>query len=138
MRTNRGLWTKVSQRITELAIQNQHKLWQDHLQRMAEKKDTSATWNVLTSLNGESSTQNGKTLICRGCEFCSDRARASAFYQENATLSGCKSYRSFRRANRELRQETQRRRYMPGQEIEREFTIDELENALMRVKPGNS
>ncbi len=79
MRANRGLWTEVSRRITELTIQNQCTIWQDHLQKIAEKKDASATWNVVKSLNGEASTQSGITLIYRGREFCNDKAKASAF-----------------------------------------------------------
>ncbi len=43
MRANRGLWTEVSQRITELTFQNQRKLEQDHFQKVAEKKDASAS-----------------------------------------------------------------------------------------------
>ncbi len=46
---------------------------------MAEKKDASATWNVVKSLNGEASTQSGKTLIYQGREFCGDKVKASAF-----------------------------------------------------------
>ncbi len=138
MRANRGLWTKISRRITELTIPNQRTIWQDHRQKMAEKKDTSATWNVVKSLNGKASTQSRKTLICRGREFCSDKAKASAFCQESATISGRKSDRSSQRANRELRQETNCRRYTPRQEIEREFTINELENVLKRMKPEES
>ncbi len=63
MRTKRALWTEVSQLITEHTIQNQRKIWHDHLQRMTEKKYTSATWNVVKSLNGEVSTQSGKILF---------------------------------------------------------------------------
>ncbi len=63
MRTNRVLWTEVSQIITKHTIPNQRKIWHDHLQRMTEKKCTSAAWNVVKSLNGEVSTQIGKTLI---------------------------------------------------------------------------
>ncbi len=60
MRTNRALWTDVSQLITEHTIQNQRKIWHDHLQRMTEKKYTSARWNVIKSLNGEAPTETGK------------------------------------------------------------------------------
>ncbi len=60
MRTNRILWTEVSQLITEHTNPNQRKSWHDHLQRMTEEKYTSATWNVVKSLNGEASTQTGK------------------------------------------------------------------------------
>ncbi len=63
MRTNRALWTDVSQRITEHTIQNQRKIWHDHMQRMTEKKYTSATWNVVKSLNSEVLTQSGKMLF---------------------------------------------------------------------------
>ncbi len=63
MRTNRALWTEVSQLITEHTIQNQRKIWYDHLERMAEKKCTSAAWNVVKPLNGEVLTQSGKMLF---------------------------------------------------------------------------
>ncbi len=88
MRATFGLWTEASRRITELTIQNQRTIWQDHLRKMAEKKDASATWNMLKSLTGEASTQSGKTPIYRSREFGSDKAKASPFCQENATIRG--------------------------------------------------
>ncbi len=66
MRTNRVLWTEVSQIITKHTIPNQRNIWPDHLQRMTEKKFTSARWNVMKSLNGEAPTQTGKNGNLQG------------------------------------------------------------------------
>ncbi len=66
MRTNRALGTDVSQLITEHANQNQYKILHDHLQRMTEEKYTSATWNVVKSLNSEASTQTGNNANLLG------------------------------------------------------------------------
>ena len=66
----------------------------------------------------------------------SDNAKASAFIQEYATVSGRKSDRSSRRAVRELRSGVRRLLGAPRQELEQAFTPEELATALKTAKAG--
>ena len=74
-----------------------------------------------------------KALVCKGREYVSDKAKASAFIQEYATLSGRKSDRSSRRAVRELRSGDRRILVSPRQELWQAFTPEELATALKTV-----
>ena len=69
---------------------------------MTRTKDAKKAWAVVKSLNGSARAQDGKTLVYKGREYVSDKAKASAFIQEYATISGRKSNRSSRRAVREI------------------------------------
>ena len=68
----------------------------------------------------------------------SDKAKASAFIQEYATVIGQKSDRSSRRAVRELRSGVRRLLGSPRQELEQAFTPEELAAALKTVKAGKA
>ena len=68
----------------------------------------------------------------------SDKAKASAFIQENATVSRQKSDRSSRRAERELYSGVRRLLGSPRQELKLAFTPEELATALKTVKAGKA
>ena len=68
----------------------------------------------------------------------SDKAKASAFIQEYATVSGRKSDRSSRRAVRELRSGACRLLDSPRQDLEQAFAPEELAAALKTVKAGKA
>ena len=68
----------------------------------------------------------------------SDKAKASPFIKEYATVSGRKSDRSSRRAVRELRSGVRRLLVSPRQELEQAFTPEELAAALKTVKAGKA
>ena len=68
----------------------------------------------------------------------SDKAKASAFIQEYATVSGRKSDRSSRMAVRELRSGVRRLLGSPCQKLEQTFTPEELAAALKTVKAGKA
>ena len=72
----------------------------------------------MKSLNGSARAQDGKILVYKGREYVSDKAKTSAFIQEYATVSGRKSDRSSRRAERELRSGVRRLLGSPRQELE--------------------
>ena len=97
-------------------------------------KDAKKAWAVVKRLNGSERAQDGKTLVYKGHEYVSDKAKASAFIQEYATVSGRKSDRSSRRAVRELRSGVRRLLGSPRHELEQAFTPEELATALKTVK----
>ena len=68
----------------------------------------------------------------------SDKAKASAFIQEYATVRGRKSVRSSRRAVRELRSGVRRLLGSPRQELEQALTPEEMATALKTVKTGKA
>ena len=76
------------------------------------------------------------TLVYKGREYVSDKAKASAFIQEYATVSGRKSDRSSRRAVGELRSGVRRLLGTLRQELEQASTPEELATALKTVKAG--
>ncbi len=81
----------MSKLIAELTTGNKRNLWRGHLEKMSESNDASEAWKVVKAFNGEAPTQSGKTLIYQGREFCNGKAKASAFCQEYARISGRKS-----------------------------------------------
>ena len=87
---------------------------------------------------GWSGPRMGKTLVYKGREYVSDKAKASAVIQEYATVSGQKSDRSGRRAVRELRSGVRRLLGYPRQEFEQAFISQELATALKTVKAGKA
>ena len=76
--------------------------WRAHLDEVTHTKDAKKAWAVVKSLNGSARAQDGKTLVYKGLEYVSGKAKASAFIKEYATVSGLKCGRSRRRAVREL------------------------------------
>ena len=108
--------------------------WRAHLKEVTRTKDAKKDWAVVKSLNGSARAQDGKTLVYKGREYVSDKAKASAFIQEYATVSGRKSDRLSRRAVRELRGGVRRLLGSPRQELEQAFTPEELATALKTVK----
>ena len=103
---------------------------------MTRRKDAKKAWAVVKSLNWSARAQGGKTLVYKGREYVSDKAKSSAFIQEYATVSGWKSDRSSRRVVRELRTGVRRLLGSPRQELELAFTPEELATALKTVKAG--
>ncbi len=85
---------------------------------MAEWKDASEAWKEVKTLNGEAPTPSGKALMYQGREYCSYKAKASAFCREYARISGRGSDKASRRLNREMRRDMQWHRYAPKQAIE--------------------
>ena len=90
----------------------------------------------MKSLNGSAQAQDGKKLVYKGREYVSDKAKASAFIQEYATVSGRKSNRSSRRAVRELRSGVRRLLGSPRHELEQTFAPEELAAAQKTDKAG--
>ena len=105
---------------------------------MTRTKDTKKAWVVVKSLNGSTRAQDGKTIVYKGREYESDKAKASAFIQEYATVSGRKSDWLSRRAVRELRSGVRRLLGSPRQELQQAFTPEELDTALKTVKAGKA
>ena len=105
---------------------------------MTRPKDAKNAWAIVKSLNGSARAQDGKTLVYKGREYVSDKAKASAFIQEYATVSGRKSDRSSRRAVRKLRSGVRRLHGSPRQEFEQTSTPEELAAALKTVKAGKA
>ena len=112
--------------------------WRAHLEEVTRTKDAMKAWAVVKSLNGSARAQDGNTLVYKGREYVSDKAKASAFIQEYATVSGRKSDRSSRRVVRELRRGVRRLLGSPSQELEQVSTPEELATALKTVKAGKA
>ena len=92
----------------------------------------------MKSLNGSARDQDGKPLVYKGRQYVSNKAKASAFIQEHATVSERKSDRSSRRAVRELRSGVRRLLGSHRQELEQAFAPEEFATALMTVKAGKA
>ena len=102
MGANRDAWVAKTREVLEKTQEARRSTWRAHLEEVTHSKDAKKAWAVVTSLNGSARAQDGKTLVYKGRECVSDKAKASSFIQEYATVSGRKSDRSSRRAVREL------------------------------------
>ena len=92
----------------------------------------------MKSLNGSARAQDWKTLVYKGREYVSDKAKASAFLQEYATVSGRKSDLTSRSTVREVRSGAHRLLGSLRQELEQAFTPEELAAAMKTVKAGKA
>ncbi len=63
MHTDRKRLQEVSKLMAELTTENKRNLWRGNLERMAEWNDASEAWKVVKTLNGEATTQFGRTLM---------------------------------------------------------------------------
>ena len=102
MGANRDACVAKTREVLEKIQEAKCNIWRAHLKEVTRTKDVKKAWAVVNSLNGSARAQDGKTLVYKGREYMSDKAKASAFIQEYATVSGWKSDRSSRRAVREL------------------------------------
>ena len=102
MGANRDAWVAKTREVLEKTQEVKRNTWRAHLEEVTRTKDAKKTWAVVKSLNWSSWAQDWKTLVYKGREYVSDKAKASVFIQEYATVSGRKSDRSSRRAEREL------------------------------------
>ena len=134
MRANRDTWVSKTRQVLEKTQEAKRSNWRAHIEEVTRTKDAKKAWAVVKSLNGSAQAQDGKTLVYKGREYVSDKAKASAFIQEYATVSGRKRDRSSRRAVRELRSGVRRLLGSPRQELEQAFTPEELAAALKTVK----
>ena len=98
MGANRDAWVAKTREVLEKTQEAKRNTWRAHLEEVTRTK----AWTVVKSLNGSARAQDGKTLVYKGREYVNDNAKATAFIQEYATVSGRKSDRSSMRAVREL------------------------------------
>ena len=97
MGANRDAWVAKTREVLEKTQEAKRNTWRAHLEEVTRTKDTKKAWAVMKSLNGTARAQYGKTLVYKGRENVSDKAKASAFIQEYATVGGRKNDRSSRR-----------------------------------------
>ena len=138
MGANRDAWVAKTREVLEKTQEAKRSTWRAHLEEVTRTKDANKAWAVVKSLNGSARVQNGKTLVYKGREYVSDKAKASAFIQEYSIVSGRKSDRSSRRVVRELRSGVRRLLGSPRQELEQTYPPEELAAALKTVKAGKA
>ena len=138
MGANRDAWVAKTREVLENTQDAKRNTWRAHLEEVTRTKDAKKAWAVVKSQNGSARGQDWKTLVYKGREYVSDNAKASAFIQEYASVSGRKSDRSSRRAVRELRSGVRGLLGSPRHELEKAFTPEELATALKTVKAGKA
>ena len=130
MGANRDAWVAMTREVLEKTQEAKRSTWRAHLEEVTRTKDAKKAWAVVKSQCGSARAQDGKALVYKGREYVSDKAKASAFIQEYATVSGRKSDRWSRRAVRELRSGVRRLFGSPRQDLEQTFTPEKLAAAL--------
>ena len=138
MGANRDAWVAITREVLEKTQEAKRNTWRAHPEEVTRTKDAKKAWAVVKSLNGSARAQDRKIIVCNGREYVSDKAKASAFIQEYATVSGRKSDRSSRRAVRELRSGVRRLLGSHRQSLEQAITPEELAAALKTVKAGKA
>ena len=131
MGANRDAWVAKTREVLEKTQEAKRSTWLAHLEE-TRTKDAKKAWADVKNLNGSARAQDGKTLVYKGREYVRDKAKASAFIKEYATVSGRKSDRSSRRAVRELRSGVRRLLGSPRQELEQAYAPEELAAAIRR------
>ena len=123
MGANRDAWVAKTREVLEKIKEAKRNTRRAHLDEVTRTKDAKKIWAVVKSLNGSVRAQEGKTLVYKGREYVSDKAKASAFIQEYATVSGRKSDRTSRRAVRELRSGVRRLLGSPFKNLSRPLPL---------------
>ena len=126
MGANRDAWVAKTREVLEKTQESKRNTWRALHKDVSRTKDAKKAWACVKSLNGSARAQDGKTLVYNGREYVSDKAMASAFIQEYATVSGRKSDRSSWRAVRELRSGVRRLLGSPRQVLEQTYAPEEL------------
>ena len=103
MGAHRDAWVAKTREVLEKTQEAKRSTWRAHLEEVTRTKDAKKARSVVKRLVGSARAQDGKILVYKGRDYVSDKALASAFIHEYATVSGRKSDRSCRRAVRELR-----------------------------------
>ena len=93
MGANREAWVAKTREVLQKTHEAKRNTWRAHLKEVTRTKDAKKAWAVVKSLNGSARAKDGKTLVYKGREYVSDKAKAPAFIQEYATVSGRKSDR---------------------------------------------
>ena len=85
---NRDAWVVKTREVLEKTQEAKHNTRRAHLEEVTRTNDAKKAWAVLKSLNWSARAQDGETLVYKGREYVSDKAKASAFFQKYATVSG--------------------------------------------------
>ena len=112
------------------------KTWRNDLQTIAETRNTKKIWDLVKRMEGKTQQVDSKALHSRGRLCTTPKAKANAFLQEYAEVSGRRSDRRSRRTAVEVNL----RLKAPGisQEIEEPFTAEELKAAINNIKIGKA
>ena len=90
-------------------------------------------WRAMKNLSGGEWPDTGKAIVYRGQRCTTDRAKANAFNQEYAQVSGRKSTKESRKMAVQVAKRL--RNYSTKDPAEADFTEAELDAALGKVKP---
>ena len=119
--------------VKRLTREAKTRIWKDNLMGIEPRKDVAGAWRVVGALSGGPKSETGQAAITyRGKRCTTDLAKANAFNQEYAEVSGRKSDRESRR----VAEETARlmTSYETDDPAECDFMMAELESALREVK----
>ena len=112
------------------------KVWREQLEKIAEEKNTNREWSVVRGLRGDVREERGKSMMYNGKWRITPAAKANAFIDQYARISGRKSNRRTRRevvtAAKHLRRQGPRTR----EEVD--FTEVEIRESIRRLKNGKA
>jgi hypothetical protein len=131
-------WVQKCRELKERIVEEKRKVWRKKLDEVMESKDIGKAWEIVKSLNGARRPEEGKALEYRGRRCTTPRAKANAFVQEYAEVSGRSSTKETRKEAVRLARLLRRTHTAPRQELEGEFTAGELTRALSKVKFGKA
>ena len=99
---NRNQWLETNREIIRHTEESKRASWHRHLDMISISKDAKQAWSTVCSLSGRQSHTTGESLLYKGREYVSYRAKASAFARENAKISGRKSDKDSRKVVMDL------------------------------------
>ena len=103
MGAHRDAWVTKTREVLDKDQEAKRNTLRAHLEEVTHTKNVMKAWVVVKSLNGSARALVAKFLVYKGCLYVCYKAMTSAFINKYATVSARKSYRSCRRAVRELR-----------------------------------
>ena len=137
-RTYRKQWLETNHEITRLAEESKRATWRRHLDRISKSKVAKQAWSTVCSFYGRESHTTGKSLLYKGRVYASDRAKAFAFVQEYAKISGGKSDKDSRKVVMGLQCPKRSTHTTTKHQIEEAITHGELRQSLSQQKAGKA
>ena len=125
-----------SQRVKKLTREAKRRVWRENMEKTAKGRDPSQLWKLHKRLAGDQTQTESSSMIYNGRRCITPKAKANAFIQEFAGVSNMKKDKQSRAVRRSVRRLMRARG--ARQEIEADYTMEELGAAFKGIKKGKA
>ena len=136
MANRREEWTEICRELVVKTAEAKRATWRKQLEKIKEEKSVSRAWGVVKQLGGGRGDGHGGAMLYEGKWRITPRAKANAFIQEYANISRSRTNKETRKERKRVAQHLRAMR--PRTEVEKDFTLQELDKAIRSLKLGKA